>query len=113
MLHKYRSVNVNAVLLIIFISTTILVSIVFDLYFFQSCLLDNECKAFQFSTQEKENCALIHEATQNDKSYVSNEQNLIYEKGWFKKMLKLFTSGNTGIIKYLKQNIKHLVFLEN
>ena len=58
----------------------------YTLFYIQSCLLDNECKAFQFSNQEKENCALIHEATQSSNSLVSDEQNQVYKKGWLKNV---------------------------
>ena len=58
----------------------------YTLFYIQSCLLDNESKVFQFSNQEKENCALIHEATQSSNSLVSDEQDQVYKKGWLKNV---------------------------
>ena len=58
----------------------------YTLFSIESCLLDNKCKAFQFSNQEKENCTLIHEATQSSNSLVSDEQNQVYKKGWLKNV---------------------------
>ena len=55
--------------------------LIFIILFFQSCLLDSECKAYQYNEHEQENCILIHEATQNSISFVSNKQNQVFVTG--------------------------------
>ena len=51
-------------------------------FFTNSCLLNVECQAYQYSAHDQQNCALLHRnSTQDGTTLVSHQNSKLYEKG--------------------------------